>query len=131
MRLQKELWPYLVPSYENHACIDYRATNGAVMRELRQGLRVRAEKPPLDGRTSAFLLHDRLWENGPSLIAAFAMDGNAAVVWAKLLAERHPEWLREPGFRMVDLVPQPVPVRPTVLRFAYDWRIEVALSVRF
>jgi hypothetical protein len=58
------------------------------------------------------------------------MEGNAAVGWSQILAYQHPEWLRDPGFLMVDLVPQPVPERPTLLRFALDWRAEVVLPVK-
>jgi hypothetical protein len=131
MRLQKEIGPHLAPGYENHACIDYYQTNGAAIRRLRPGLRMRGERPPPDGRTSAFLLHDRLWQNGPNVIAAFSMNADAAVVWSQILARRHPEWLRQPGFLMVDLVPQELPERPTTLRFAFDWRVEPVLRVKF
>lgn len=131
MRLQQDLWPQLRHGCENRANIEYYQHNGPMFHWLRRGLRVRREEPPPDGRTSAFLLHDQLWEDGPHLIAAFTMEGNAAVVWSQILAHQHPEWLRDPGFLMVDLVPQPVPERPTLLRFALDWRAEVVLRVKF
>jgi hypothetical protein len=130
-RLQQELWPLLRPGFENRASIEYYQHNGAAFHWLRPGLRVRRQAPPPDGRTSAFLLHDRLWENGPSLLAAFTMEGDAAVVWSQALAYQHPEWLRDPGFLMVDLVPQAIPERPTLLRYARDWRAEVVLRVKF
>jgi hypothetical protein len=131
MRLQPHLWPELRPGFENRASIVYYQQNGAHFHWLRRGLRVRAEAPPPGERTSAFLLHDRLWENGPSLIAAFSMDGTAAIAWSQLLAYQHPEWLSQPGFLMVDLIRQPVPVRTTLLHFARDWRVEVVLRVKF
>jgi hypothetical protein len=131
MRLQPHLWPQLRPGFENRANIVYYQLNGAHFQALRTALRVRAETPPPDERTSAFLLHDRLWENGPSLIAAFAMDGTAAIAWSQLLAYQHPDWLARRGFLMVDLIRQPVPARTTLLHFARDWRVEVVLDVRF
>jgi hypothetical protein len=131
MRLQPHLWPHLRPGFENRASIEYYQQNGAHFHALRTGLRVRAEAPPPNERTSAFLLHHQLWENGPSLIAAFAMDGTAAIAWSQLLAYQHPDWLGQRGFLMVDLIRQPVPVRTTLLHFARDWKVEVALSVRF
>jgi hypothetical protein len=131
MRLQAHLWPELRSGFENRASIEYYQQNGAHFHTLRTGLRVRAEAPPPGERTSAFLLHDRLFENGPSLIAAFAMDGTAAIAWSQLLAYQHPEWLASRGLLMVDLIRQPVPARTTLLPFARDWKVEVALSVRF
>lgn len=131
MRLQSQLWPHLRAGFESRASIKYYKQNGAHFYALRSGARVAPAAPPPDQRTSAFLLHDQLWEKGPSLIAAFAMDGTAAIAWSQLLAYQHPEWLRPRGFLMVDLIRQPVPVRTTLLHYARDWKVEVALSVRF
>lgn len=127
--LQPELWPHVRPGFENRVNIVYRQRHGADFYELRTAARGRAHEPPAEKRTSAFLLHTRLWENGPSLIAAFAMDGLAAIAWSQILAQRHPDWLLEPGFTMVDLIRNPVPQRPTLLCFEPQWRTEIVLRV--
>jgi hypothetical protein len=126
--LREHLWPLVRPGFEDRVNIVYRQRNGADFYELRTGARGRAHDPPAEKRTSAFLLNTRLGEDGPTLIAAFAMDGVAAIAWSQILARRHPDWLLEPGFTMVDLVRGPVPKRPTLLGFAPQWRMEIVLQ---
>jgi hypothetical protein len=126
--LQKHLWPLLRPGFENRVNVVYHQRNGSDFYELRTDALGRAHEPPAEQRTSAFLLNTRLAENGPTLIAAFAMDGSAAIAWSQILARRHPDWLLQPGFTMVDLIRGPAPRRPTLLGFAPAWRAEIVLQ---
>lgn len=127
MLLQEEFWPHTRPGFESRRNIVYSQQLGSRFSQLRTGAMGRKQELPPEPRTSAFLLHTRLWENGPTLIAAFAMDGVAAIAWSQILARRHPDWLLEPGFTMVDLVRSPVPKRQTLLSFAPPWRVEIVL----
>jgi hypothetical protein len=115
------------PGFESRRNIIYTQKHGANFKQLRTAAQGRKQELPPEARTSAFLLNTRLWENGPTLIAAFAMDSVASIVWSWILARQHADWLLEPGFTMVDLVRGPVPDRPTLLDFAQDWKMEIVL----
>jgi hypothetical protein len=131
MLLREELWGLVRPGFESRRNIIYTQQHGANFKELRTAAQGPKQALPPEARTSAFLLNTRLWENGPTLIAAFAMDGMASIVWSWMLARRHADWLLEPGFTMVDLVRGPVPARPTsLLDFARDWKMEIVLRTR-
>jgi hypothetical protein len=130
MLLREELWGKVRPGFESRRNVIYTQKHGANFKKLRTAAQGRKQELPAEARTSAFLLNTRLWENGPTLIAAFAMDGEASIVWSWVLARQHPDWLLEPGFTMVDLLRCPVPARPTLLDFARDWRIEIVLRTR-
>jgi len=131
MLLQEDLWPRVRPGFESRRHIIYRQRVSPRFLELRTGAKGRKQELPAEERTSAFLLHTRLWEKGPTLIAVFAMDGISAIVWSQILARRHPDWLLEPGFTMVDLLRKSVPARMTLLNFSPPWGIEVVFRVRF
>jgi hypothetical protein len=130
MLLREELWPLVRPGFESRRNIIYTQLRAANFKELRTAAQGRKQPLPREPRTSAFLLNTRLWENGPTLIAAFAMDGVASIVWSQMLARRHADWLLEPGFTMVDLVRGAVPTRPTLLDFASQWKMEIVLRAR-
>ena len=55
------------------------------------------------------------------------MDGTATQVWAYRLARDHAELLAEPGFVVAELANPGIPDRPTDLRWALDWGVEVIL----
>ena len=130
MTLRPELWPHARAGLENRVNVTYHSRSGARFRELRRTERGRREKPPAEPRTSAFLLNLELRPGGPRMIAAFGMDSLTTLVWSQILASRHPGWLTQPGFTMVDLILEHVPLRPTLLRFAQDWRYEIVMRVR-
>ncbi len=130
MTLQEALWEWARAGFENRVNIQYYLQNGANFHGLRRADRGRAEKPPAEPRTSAFLLNLELRPGGPRMIAAFGMHAHATMVWSQILARQHPEWLTQPGFTMVDLIRKRVPKRATLLTFAQEWRYEIVMRVR-
>jgi hypothetical protein len=83
---------------------------------------------PGGDRTAAFLLRvDEAWPGGPGLLGAFGLDGTSTLAWCHRLGRDHAHLLAEPGFTMVDMVIGDIPDRPTDLRWASTWKIEIAL----
>jgi hypothetical protein len=89
-------------------------------------------KPPAGNLTAAYLLHlAELWKGGPGLISAFGMDGTATSGWCYRLARDYSYLLEQPGFAMVEIEMEPVPVRPANLRWALKWTIRTLIDERF
>ena len=87
------------------------------------------QRQPGPPATAAFLLHvGSLWDGGPGLLCAFGMDGIATLGWAYLLRHRLPDKLEGPRFLVARLGLRPVPRRPTNLRWAEDWDVDLALD---
>ncbi len=87
-------------------------------------------KPDFADRTVAFLLwEDETWEGGPGTLAVFGMDGISTQVWAYRLA-RDLAHLLEPGFVLAEMKTAPIPERPTDLRWAEKWEIDVLVALR-
>ena len=54
------------------------------------------------------------------------MDGTSTLVWAYRLGRDLSHLLEEPGFVLVEMTPDKrIPARPTDLRWACGWKIEV------
>lgn len=96
-------------------------------------------RPPAHQRlTAVFFIHiAALWKDGPGLLAAFGMAGMETLAWNYLLRTTFlnpasadgEEWLNCYQFVMAELLPAPIPRRPTNLTFAEKWRVVPVLQV--
>lgn len=88
------------------------------------------EKPVSPTVTAAFLLLTRLWEDGPSLLNAFGIDGTTTLIWCYLLRTTYAHFLNleAPRFVMAEMVGSLVPEFPHTLSFAKDWQIDILLD---
>lgn len=91
------------------------------------------ERPENPTVTAAFLLLTRLWENGPSLLNAFGMDGTSTLIWCYRLRTDYAHFLNleTPRFVMAEMVGSLVPEFPPTLSFARDWQIDILLDYSF
>jgi hypothetical protein len=127
MELHEALHDALPAGYENRRGMEFREAIGAPYKALNDfvgsGWR---NTPKSERRTSAFLLRvEEAWEGGPGLIGAFGVDGTATLVWAYRLGRDLSHLLEEPGFVVAEMKNTGVPDRPTDLRWAMDWKVEV------
>jgi len=129
VKLAPALRPALRAGFENRQDMVLYQRNGAWYKSLNaldgRGWRTWSASP----RTPAFLLYvDELWPGGPGLVNAFGMDGVATEVWAYRLRRDFAYLLDAPVFAMVELEGGGIPERPFDLRWALDWKIEVAIE---
>jgi len=123
MRLDPRIQALLPAGYAGRSWISFYQRMWATYKEL-HGRDANDERPK-ERRTAAFVLNvPQLWDDGPALLCAFAMDGAIAAGWSSILRYKHPEWLLAPGFRMVELIVTEIPEQPTHPRFGLDWQIE-------
>lgn len=89
-------------------------------------------EPPADQRlTPVFLIQiPALWEGGPGLLAAFGMAGIETMAWNFLLRTQFQDWL-EYQFLMAEVLPGELPIKPTNLSFAEDWKVVPILRIPF
>lgn len=126
LKLDPQIQALLPSGYESRSMISFYMRMWATYKELHgRAANGRHSRMPKDLRTAAFVLNlPALWDGGPALLCAFAMDGAIAAGWSSILRYKHPEWLLAPGFRMVELIVTEIPERPTHPRFGLDWQIE-------
>jgi hypothetical protein len=116
----------LKPGYENRGDIRFREAMTAPYKELNPRDGTGWGRPESDRLTAAFLLRvDHIWENGPGLLAAFGMDGTSTLVWTYRLGRDLSGLLSNTGFIMAEMESTPIPTRPTDLRWANSWKIDI------
>lgn len=119
----------LAPGYEDRWSIEFYQRTWARYKAL--GANPSWEPNEEEIRTLGVAMRlESIKPGGPGLIAVWAMEGTIAVAWSYLVAHKHPEWLLEPGLRLVELVGPPIHERPTSLRFARDWEMHTILDHR-
>jgi len=131
VKLAAGMCPHLLQGYESRRDMAFYQT-GPWYKELNalegSGWKNAKSTPH---RTAAFLLRvDEVPGLEAGLIGSFAMDGVSNLVWAYRLRQDWGHLLEEPGFAMVEMEGQPIPERPTDLRSAMDWNIELILRHR-
>lgn len=115
----------LAPGYEHFASIQFYMQRWAAIKALgRSGFK---GEPKRIHTVGVVMRVEHMRPGGPGLLCVFGMDGSSGVAFSYAIAKRHPEWLLEPGLRLVELVGEPVPDHATDLEFALDWRMTTFL----
>lgn len=119
LELAGEAEARLTPEVADRSYIEFRTSAGSFYKRLAGS----ARRLPPEPRTCGFVLNLSDFYQGASLTSFFAMDGLACLIMSTLIAERHPGWLDEPGFRMVEMIGTPIPDAFQDLDFVDDWEI--------
>jgi len=126
--LPREVYKDLEPGFELQREMHFKEGPWAPFKQPNgprgRGRKSSAEKP----HTALFLLRvEQAWPGGPGMLGAFGMDGMSTLLWAYRLGRDLRHLLLEPGFVVADLEIGTLPARPTDLRWAMDWPIQVVL----
>lgn len=116
--VSEEVKAQFAPEFRNRSHVEVLQRQGSRYTRLADG-----PKLPRGTRTCGFLLNRRNFYKGAALTSFFAMDGVAGLILSLLIGERHPEWLEEPGFRMVEMIGTHIPGHNEDLAFIDDWQI--------
>ena len=91
----------------------------------------RRRSAPIDrAATAAFVVMTRLRAGGPTLLAAFALDGETTLAWCHLLALNYPYLVDGERFVMAELIADPMPERPPDLSFVERWPVRILIEHR-
>ena len=87
---------------------------------------------PAADRTStiAYLIRDRLPTIGCEVLVSFGMDGYCTLIWNHIVRRQHPEWIKQQGFVMAELVfneLQDVDTRPPITIAFADRIVDVKI----
>jgi hypothetical protein len=117
LKVARDVEELLSPKFADRSDIVFGKREGSFYQRLGGSDR----NLPREPRTCGFVLNKREFHHGASLTSFFAMDGLACLILSILIAERHPGWLDEPGFRMVEMIGSPIPDSFEDLDFVDDW----------
>jgi hypothetical protein len=125
LRVARDVEALLSPKFADRSDIVFGKREGSVYQRLGGSDR----NLPREPRTCGFVLNKSDFHHGASLTSLFAMDGLAFLILSRLIAERHPSWLDEPGFRMVEMIGTPIPDSFESLDFVDDWGLESLVHI--
>jgi hypothetical protein len=129
--LHKRLRQKLSPPYDTRRNMQFFEAEGARYKAFNNFVRPtwRTPDPENAKKTAAFLLRlEEAWDGGPGLISAFGMDATTTAVWCYRLGRDFAHLLAKPGFVLVDMTNAGIPARPTNMRWAADWPIDIVLQ---
>jgi hypothetical protein len=81
------------------------------------------EVGPKEPRCAVFLMNVPEFHRGVALTSLFGMCGLSGLIGSQLVTERHPEWLTQPGVRMIELVGTPIPRDAEDLSYTDSWQV--------
>lgn len=130
--LSEHLCSHLESGFEQLGRVRFYQQHGPWQKEVHDGQRWCSVSPDAR-RTIAFMIRlDAAWPGGPRLLCAFAMGGDATLVWCHQLAGVFSPFLRQSEFLMVEM--EAPATRKAGVPFtlddagANDWQIRVALD---
>jgi hypothetical protein len=87
-------------------------------------------KPVYKGpaKTAAYFIRTRIGDDGPTLMAAFSLDGPETLTWCYLLRTAFPKLLTSDRFVMAEITFSSFPERPNTLSFAKQFTVELLLN---
>ena len=116
------------PGFEGHRQLSFVVRGPAYIKETNDLVGSGWQRVPRKPRSVGYVLRvEELWPGGPGYLGFFGMDSRFTLAWASMLRERFPDFVREPGFAMVELSEGATPTRPTDIAFHSDWSAEVVV----
>jgi hypothetical protein len=108
----------LPPEFQSRGHVEFLERQGSRYTHVVGGRRAMPKEP----RTAVFLLNKPDFFRGASLTSFFGPCGLTGLIFSLMLRERHSDWLRKPGLRMVELICTKVPRRTEDLGYTDAWQ---------
>lgn len=121
-------------AHNDRGQIDFTVHNAACYRRYRNPYTKNREahrwRKPESTRTAAFILLDRVQDNGPALLNVFSMDGPGTLIWCYLLRTKFSHLLdiHRYKFIMAELITTPLPHNPSSLSFTDRWDVDILVD---